>query len=45
MTVIGFDKKKDTLIIANPVDGIKEYSRKLIEKRNKQYNRMAVVIK
>lgn len=45
MTVIGFNKKKDTLIIANPAEGIWEYSRKLIEKRNKQYNGMAVVMK
>lgn len=45
MTVIGFDKKKDTLIIADPARGIMEYSRDVINKRNKQYNRMAVVIK
>lgn len=44
MTVIGFNKKKKTLIIANPAEGIREYSRKLINKRNKQYNRMAVII-
>lgn len=45
MTVIGYNKKKDTLIIANPASGIKEYSKSLIKKRNKQYSRMAVVIK
>ena len=45
MTVIGFNKKKGTLIIANPASGIKEYSKSLINKRNKQYSRMAVIIK
>lgn len=45
MVVIGFDKEKDTLIIANPASGITEYPRKIIEKRNKQFDRMAIIIK
>lgn len=45
MVVIGFDKEKDTLIIANPASGITEYSREIIEKRNDQFDRMAMIIK
>lgn len=44
MTVIGFNKKRKKLIIANPAKGIREYSMKVIQKRNRQYHKMAVVI-
>lgn len=44
MVVIGYDLEKDTLILANPAEEIKEYPRNLIEKRNRQFDEMAVVI-
>lgn len=45
VTVIGFDKKKDTIIAANPINGICEYSRSVFAKRYKEMGKNALVIK
>ena len=45
MTVIGFNRTKKTLIIANPLSAIEEYPMELIELRNNEFNKMAIVIK
>lgn len=45
VAVIGFDRKKDTVIVANPINGICSYSRKIFAKRYKEMGKRALVIR
>lgn len=45
VTVIGFDKKKNSIIVANPINGICEYSKHTFTQRYKDMGRHALVIK
>lgn len=44
ITVIGFDKRKDTIIVADPTNGMCEHPRKLFLKRYKEIGKKAMVI-
>lgn len=45
MTVIGFDLKKNTIIVANPLTGISTYSRSLFASRYTDIGKRAMVIR
>lgn len=45
VAVIGFNRKKDTVIVANPLNGICSYPRKTFAKRYKEMGKRALVIR